>query len=139
MTHPSPGNKKDNITVIYTPWSNLKKNGSMAVGQVGFKDAKKVKKILVPTRQNPIINRLNKTKVEKFPDLAMEREEMLKAKGRKNQAAAQARRKEEARLAKERRELKESKDHAYDDIFTEENLEASSNQNRDEGYLSDFM
>jgi len=36
------GNKKDNVTVIYTPWSNLKKDGSMAVGQVGFKDPKKV-------------------------------------------------------------------------------------------------
>lgn len=37
------GNKKDNITVIYTPWSNLKKDGSMAVGQVGFKDQRKVR------------------------------------------------------------------------------------------------
>jgi len=37
------GNKKDNITVIYTPWSNLKKDGSMAVGQVGFKDPRKVR------------------------------------------------------------------------------------------------
>jgi len=36
------GNKKDNVTVIYTPWANLKKDGSMAVGQVGFKDQKKV-------------------------------------------------------------------------------------------------
>ena len=36
------GNKKDNITIIYTPWSNLKKDGSMAVGQVAFKDNKKV-------------------------------------------------------------------------------------------------
>lgn len=36
------GNKKDNITVVYTPWSNLKKDGSMAVGQVGFKDSRKV-------------------------------------------------------------------------------------------------
>lgn len=35
------GNKKDNITVIYTPWSNLKKDGRMDVGQVGFKDNKK--------------------------------------------------------------------------------------------------
>jgi hypothetical protein len=40
------GNKKDNITVIYTPWSNLKKDGSMAVGQVGFKDPRKVRRIL---------------------------------------------------------------------------------------------
>lgn len=36
------GNKKDNVTVIYTPWSNLKKDGSMEVGQVGFKDHRKV-------------------------------------------------------------------------------------------------
>jgi hypothetical protein len=36
------GNKKDNVTIIYTPWSNLKKDGSMAVGQVGFKDPRKV-------------------------------------------------------------------------------------------------
>jgi len=30
------GNKKDNIQVIYTPWSNLKKTGDMATGQVSF-------------------------------------------------------------------------------------------------------
>jgi hypothetical protein len=40
--HIHPGNKKDNITVIYTPWSNLLKDGSMAAGQVSFKDPKKV-------------------------------------------------------------------------------------------------
>ncbi len=38
---PLQGNKKDNVTVIYTPWSNLKKDGSMAVGQVSFTDFKK--------------------------------------------------------------------------------------------------
>lgn len=37
------GNKKDNVTIVYTPWSNLKKDGSMAVGQVGFKDQRKVR------------------------------------------------------------------------------------------------
>lgn len=39
------GNKKDNITIVYTPWSNLKKDGSMAVGQVGFKDNRKVRSL----------------------------------------------------------------------------------------------
>jgi hypothetical protein len=38
----SVGNKKDNVTIIYTPWSNLKKDGSMAVGQVSFKNQKTV-------------------------------------------------------------------------------------------------
>lgn len=36
-----PGNKKDNVTIIYTPWSNLKKDGSMDVGQVSFHDPRK--------------------------------------------------------------------------------------------------
>ncbi|RYP54055.1 hypothetical protein DL768_001057 [Monosporascus sp. mg162] len=133
------GNKKDNVTVIYTPWSNLKKDGSMAVGQVSFKDPRKVKRVLVPQRENPIINRLNKTKEEKHPDLRQEREDRLKELRKRDQAAQLARRKEEARVAKERQEKKWQKEHAYDDLFTEENMEASSNQNRDENWEEDFM
>lgn len=86
-----PGNKKDNITVIYTPWSNLKKDGSMAVGQVSFKDQKKIKRVLVPQRENPIINRLNKTKVEKQPDFQQEKEERLRELRKRQQTAQQAR------------------------------------------------
>ncbi|KAH7088869.1 hypothetical protein FB567DRAFT_547715 [Paraphoma chrysanthemicola] len=133
------GNKKDNVTIVYTPWSNLKKDGSMAVGQVGFKDQRKVKRIHVEKRENPIVNRLNKTKVEKFPDLREEKEARLKELGRRDREAQQARRKEEARVAKERKELAWRRDHAYDDIFTEDNLAESSNQDRDENFLDDFM
>ena len=46
-----------------------------------------MKKILVPQRENAIVNRLNKTKVEKFPDLGVEKEEKLKALRKKDQAA----------------------------------------------------
>jgi hypothetical protein len=46
-----------------------------------------VKRILVSQRENPIVNRLNKTKVEKFPDLQMEKEEKLKVLRKKDQAA----------------------------------------------------
>ncbi|EPE08757.1 coiled-coil domain-containing protein 25 [Ophiostoma piceae UAMH 11346] len=133
------GNKKDNITIIYTPWSNLKKDGSMAVGQVSFKDNKKVKRILVPQRENVIVNRLNKTKVEKHPDLRQEKEDRQKELRKRDQSAQLARKKEEARIAKERQELKYRKDHAYDDLFTEDNMEDSSNQNRDEDWEDDFM
>ncbi|KAI0378329.1 DUF814-domain-containing protein [Hypomontagnella monticulosa] len=133
------GNKKDNITIIYTPWSNLKKDGSMAVGQVSFKDQRKVKKILVPARENVIINRLNKTKVEKQSDLQQEREDHRRELRKRDQAAQQQRKKEEARVMKERQEKKWQKDHAYDELFSEENLEASSNQNRDENWEDDFM
>lgn len=43
--------------------------------------------MIVTQRENVIINRLNKTKVEKYPDLAMEREEKLKTVRKKDQAA----------------------------------------------------
>lgn len=48
-------------------------------------------------------------------------------------------RKEEARVAKERKEKAWQRDHAYDDIMTEDNVAQSSNQNRDEDFLDDFM
>eukprot|EP01112_Ceratiomyxa_fruticulosa_P010414 TRINITY_DN2759_c0_g1_i1.p1 TRINITY_DN2759_c0_g1~~TRINITY_DN2759_c0_g1_i1.p1 ORF type:complete len:206 (+),score=35.61 TRINITY_DN2759_c0_g1_i1:136-753(+) len=67
------GNKKDNISVCYTWWSNLKKTAGMDVGQVGFHDEKLVYHVKVPKRVNMIVNRLNKTKQERDPDLAGER------------------------------------------------------------------
>ncbi|ESZ91684.1 coiled-coil domain-containing protein [Sclerotinia borealis F-4128] len=132
-------NKKDNVTIIYTPWSNLKKDGSMAVGQVSFKNQKTVKRILVPARENAIINRLNKSKVEKFPDLAMEKEEKLKIARKKDQAALLERRKQESKQAQEYKEKKWQKDHAYDDLFAQDDDEEVNNQDRGEDYLSDFM
>jgi hypothetical protein len=50
-----------------------------------------------------------------------------------------AQNKEEARIAKERKEAKYQKEHAYDDLFTEDAMEQSSNQNRNEDFLDDFM
>ncbi|KAL7943329.1 hypothetical protein V8C42DRAFT_328764 [Trichoderma barbatum] len=133
------GNKKDNITVIYTPWSNLKKDGSMDVGQVSFHDQRKVKRVLVPNRENPIVNRLNKTKVEKKPDLKAERDDMLKELRKREAAAQQIKKKEEQRQAQEWKEKKWQKDHAYDDLFTDENMASSSNQDRSADWEDDFM
>lgn len=48
-----------------------------------------VRRILVPNRENPIVNRLNKTKVEKKPDLKAEKDDMLKQLRAKDQAAMQ--------------------------------------------------
>lgn len=133
------GNKKDNVTVIYTPWSNLKKDGSMAVGQVSFKDQRKVKRILIPKRENSVVNRLNKTKTEHHPDLQQEKEDRQRELRRREQAAQQQRRKEELKVAKERKEKKWQKDHAYDDLFSDENMASSSNHDRNENWEDDFM
>lgn len=50
-----------------------------------------VKRIHVEQRENPIINRLNKTKTEKFPDLREEKEARQKELGRRDRDAQQAR------------------------------------------------
>lgn len=136
----------------------------MAVGQVSFHDDRKVKKVLVKQRENPIINRLNKTKVEKHPDLKQEKDDRLRELRKRDTSAQQARvcisistmtkakgtcrqivltisqqKKEEARLKKEREELKRQKEHAYDFLNDEESMAATSNQDRDEDWEDDFM
>ncbi|EME49998.1 hypothetical protein DOTSEDRAFT_68755 [Dothistroma septosporum NZE10] len=133
------GNKKDNVTIIYTPWSNLKKSGNMATGQVGFKNDKMVKRVYVEKRENVIVNRLNKTKVEKFPDLREEKAERERELRKVERIAAQEQKKEAAKIAEERQRLKWQKDHMYDDLHDEDNLAESSNQDRDEDFLDDFM
>lgn len=50
-----------------------------------------VKRVLVHQRENAIINRLNKTKVEKHPDLRQEKEDRLKELRKKDQSAQLAR------------------------------------------------
>lgn len=47
--------------------------------------------------------------------------------------------KEDAKLAEERQRLKWQKDHMYDEIHTEDQMQMSSNQDRDEDFLDDFM
>ncbi|KAK1081269.1 hypothetical protein LTR33_004827 [Friedmanniomyces endolithicus] len=133
------GNKKDNVTVIYTPWSNLKKSGSMATGQVGFKDQKMVRRVYVEKRENALVNRLNKTKVEKYPDLRQEKADREKEERRKERIAAQEKKKEDARLAEERAQLKYQKEHMYDDLHADDEIAQSSNQDRDPDFLDDFF
>jgi hypothetical protein len=59
--------------VIYTPWDNLKKTPGMETGQVTFFNHKKVKRVHVEKRINEIVNRLNKTKVEREVDYQHEK------------------------------------------------------------------
>ena len=44
-------------------WDNLHKTNGMDVGQIGFHKQKAVRKIRLASRENVIVNRLNKTKV----------------------------------------------------------------------------
>lgn len=111
----------------------------MAVGQVGFKKDKMVKKVHIDCRINAIINRLNKTKEEKFPDLQQERVDYDSELKRNEVANRQKRVKEELRLARERKELARQRDRAYDDLYDDETVRHASNQFRDEDWEDDFM
>ncbi|KAH7304812.1 hypothetical protein B0J17DRAFT_735977 [Rhizoctonia solani] len=87
------GNKKDNLTIIYTPWDNLKKTGDMAVGQVAFQQNSRViipflRTFHIPERVNAIVNRLNKTKVVREVDHEQERVDRIKVESAKRKAAA---------------------------------------------------
>ncbi|CAF9904701.1 MAG: hypothetical protein HETSPECPRED_004760 [Heterodermia speciosa] len=139
------GNKKDNVTVIYTPWSNLHKNAGMATGQVGFHDQKKVLKILIPTRINATINRLSKTRsIASTDTLATDKEAHLKRLRAAANALQQAQRKEEERVRKEQREEKWSREHAYEELHKglgeeDEEGEGKGRSNQEVWDEDDFM
>lgn len=65
----------NDVDVVYTMWSNLKKTQGMEVGQVGFHRDKDVRKIHVAKRVNAIVNRLNKTKCLEQVNFCAEREQ----------------------------------------------------------------
>lgn len=111
----------------------------MQTGQVSFHNPKLVRKVFVPTRENAIVNRLNKTRVTKTPDLRAERDEYVKMKQREERKMRDEQRARDKQEKREREQLKWQKDHAYDDLMSEENLELSNNQNRDPDFLDDFM
>ena len=67
------GNKKNNVDIIYTPWSNLKKTQGMEIGEVSFHRSNQVRRFHIEKKDNATINRLQKTKTEHIIDYAQER------------------------------------------------------------------
>ncbi|KAJ8555377.1 hypothetical protein K7X08_012873 [Anisodus acutangulus] len=135
------GNKVNNVDVVYTPWQNLKKTASMDVGQVSFHNPKMVRTVRVEKRINEIVNRLNRTKVERTPDLKAEREAVNAAERaeRKQQLREKKRREEMDRLEKERQaEMRSYKNLMVADKMTSNKDVASANKSLQE-LEEDFM
>nr|XP_033793424.1 coiled-coil domain-containing protein 25 isoform X2 [Geotrypetes seraphini] len=127
------GCKEDNIKVVYTPWSNLKKTSDMDVGQIGFHRPKEVKMVTVEKKVNEIVNRLEKTKDERFPDLAAEKEARDREERNEKKAQIQETKRKEKEERKKKKELDELR--SYTSLMKAENM--STNQ---DGYDSDdFM
>ncbi|XP_057810543.1 uncharacterized protein LOC131024968 [Salvia miltiorrhiza] len=135
------GNKVNNIDVVYTPWQNLKKTASMEVGQVGFYNQKMVRTVKVEKRLNEVVNRLNKTKVERKPDLKAEREAVNASEiaERKHQLRDKKRREELEKLEKERQaELRSYKNLMVAEKMTSNKDTASASKSVQE-IEDDFM
>ncbi|KAJ3295819.1 Coiled-coil domain-containing protein 25 [Rhizoclosmatium sp. JEL0117] len=103
------GNKLNNQTILYTPWSNLKKTGGMETGQVTFHKTNLVKKVFIRERENAIVNRLNKTKEELYPDLAAQKIEKQKELRNAQRALEKQLRREEEERKKEYKQAAEMK------------------------------
>ena len=135
------GSKAASVTVVYTPWANLKKTAQMEVGQVGFHDEKAVLRVGVPGKNSEVLNRLNKTKQERFPNLAAEREAYDAAVRQARRAQERVRRKEEEALQREREKEKEERSYSriMDSAKMVANTEAAAKYATVQDAEEDFM
>ncbi len=135
------GNKENNLQIVYTPAPNLLKTGDMAVGQVGFRDDRLVRKVRVERRKNEVVNRLEKTEEERAVDLAEEKEAWLREERGKARAAAAAARRAEKAAAEAHRAAKEAR--SYGAILGDEAVAAAAERRGKyataEDYEDDFM
>ncbi|CAL7948461.1 unnamed protein product [Xylocopa violacea] len=129
------GNKMNDVDVVYTMWSNLKKTQGMEVGQVCFHRDKDVRKIHVAKRINSIINRLSKTKRSEQVNLRMEREQ--RDKNEREDKKKLLREQKEKEKTEEKRRKEEAEMRSYNSLFNASNM-TSNTENT--GYDSDdFM
>lgn len=128
------GNKMNDIDIVYTMWSNLKKTQGMEVGQVGFHKEKEVRKIKVAKRSNEIVNRLNKTKREEHPDFRAEREkrDRLEREDKKKILREQ----KEVEKEDEKRRQEEAELRSYNSLFVTEKMTLNTDDGNDS---DDFM
>jgi hypothetical protein len=134
------GCKMSRVDIVFTPASNLRKSASMDVGQVGFHNQSLVKRRVVE-KSNDIVNRLNRTKLDRQPDLAAERQAWDREQRSKAKAELQARAREEKDAKNEQQRQQELK--AYTAVLTKDALEETKARQQQyisvEDYEDDFM
>merc|ERR1719270_1709864 len=106
----------------------------MDVGQIGFHSQKAVKKIRLPTRDNAIVNRLNKTKEEKEVDFRAEREG--RDRRERDDKKKQFRKDEDAKKAEEKARKEAAELKSYDRLMTDDNMTSNKDGRNDS---DDFM
>ncbi|XP_006906399.3 coiled-coil domain-containing protein 25 isoform X1 [Pteropus alecto] len=127
------GCKMNNINVVYTPWSNLKKTADMDVGQIGFHRQKDVNIVTVEKKVNEILNRLEKTKMERFPDLAAEKECRDREERNEKKAQIQDMKRKEKEEMKKKREMDELR--SYSSLMKVENMSSNQDGNDSDEFM----
>lgn len=129
------GCKLNDIKIVFTPWSNLKKTNGMEVGQVGFHKESLRRYHTVFKKNTTILNRLEKTRVEKdnvnFQQMKEERDATERREQRHAMLAEQERKKKEAEDLKAAEDLKN-----YTSLMKETNMTTNREHVPDE---DDFM
>jgi hypothetical protein len=129
------GCKLNDVKIVYTAWSNLKKTADMDVGQVSFHDERQRKYFTVDRKDNVILNRLEKTRVERENvDFRTEREQR-DAEVRRAERIEQAEQREADRKVEEERRQMHDQKH-YTSLMHEVGMTQSNVNPPDE---DDFM
>lgn len=115
-------------------WENLKKTPDMEAGQVAYHNEKAVKKVRVEKRRNEIINRLNRTKTEEYPDLREQREKRDNLERQQQKANLRSQRELEKEI--ERKRLIEQELRSYTTLLKTENMTTNYDNGNDS---DDFM
>src|SRR5687768_6158000 len=117
-------------------WSNLKKTADMVVGQIGFHSERAVRKTKVE-KNNSIVSRLNKTKIErKDVDLREERETRDRLEREKQKKVEQELRLKLEKEKKAKQELAKLK--SYETVMVAEKM-TTNNKDCDSDLSDDFM
>ena len=119
------GCKMKEVYVVYTRWKNLKKTSDMVAGQVSYHRPQNVRRMKA-VKDNAIVNALNKTKEERFPDLYKEQQdrerEIIQEKKEQKRAEDKARKLAEQEARRRKEEL------SYDRIMQEDNMQSNANK-----------
>lgn len=132
-----PGQKLPNVTVVYTPWTNLKKTQGMDVGSVAYHDDRLAKKRKC-NKNNQIVKVLEKSRTEKDMDLRALKEERDKNERVEERVA----RENEKKSERERREAKQKADDIlhYTDLMQDELMVSNKDKQQDfKDYEDSFM
>lgn len=105
----------------------------MEVGQVGFHKEKEVRKIKVAKRINAIVNRLDKTRKEEFPDFRAEREKRDKLEREDKKKLLKEQQAREKELEKKRQEEAELR--SYSTLMSSDNMSKYDNGNDSDDFM----